>query len=103
MEAEREILKRYRAKFMEEKVGQQFDGFICGVSSFGFFVELQELFVEGLVHIASLADDYFLYDEKGYRLVGKHSRRIFRIGDQVRIIVDRVDPERQQIDFRLVG
>ncbi len=103
MEAEREILKRYRAKFMEERVGQQFDGFISGVSSFGFFVELQELFVEGLVHIASLPDDYFLYDEKGYRLVGKHSKRIFRIGDRVRITVDRVDPERQQIDFRLVG
>ena len=101
MEAEREILKRYRAKFMEERVGQQFDGFISGVSSFGFFVELQELFVEGLVHIASLPDDYFLYDEKGYRLIGQHSKKTFRIGDRVRIVVDRVDPERQQIDFRL--
>jgi len=103
MEAEREILKRYRAKFMEERVGQQFDGFISGVTSFGFFVELQELFVEGLVHIGSLPDDYFLYDEKGYRLIGKHSKTIFRIGDRVRIVVDRVDPERQQIDFRLSG
>jgi ribonuclease R len=103
MEAEREILKRYQAKFMEERVGQQYDGFISGVTSFGFFVELQELFVEGLVPIGSLPDDYFLYDEKGYRLIGKHSKKIFRIGDRVRIVVDRADPERQQIDFRLIG
>ena len=103
MEAEREILKRYQAKFMGEKIGQAFDGFISGVTSFGFFVELQELFVEGLVPIGSLPDDYFLYDEKGYRLIGKHSKKIFRIGDQVTITVDRADPERQQIDFRLIG
>ncbi len=103
MEAEREILKRYQAKFMAERVGQEFDGFISGVTSFGFFVELQELFVEGLVPITSLPDDYFLYDEKGYRLIGKHSKKIFRVGDRVRITVDRADPERQQIDFRLIG
>jgi ribonuclease R len=66
-------------------------------------VELEDLFVEGLVPIGSLPDDYFLYDEKGYRLIGKHSKRIFRIGDRVRIVVDRVDPERQQIDFCLMG
>jgi len=103
MEAEREILKRYRVKFMEERVGEQFDGLISQVSPFGFFVELERLFVEGLVHIASLPDDYFVYDEKGYRLVGKRSKKIYRIGDRVRIVVDRVSPERQQIDFRLIG
>ncbi len=103
MEAEREILKRYRVKFMEERVGEQFDGFISGVTPFGFFVELEELFVEGLVPIHSLPDDYFLYDEKGYRLIGKRSKKIFRIGDRVRIAVDRVNPERQQIDFRIMG
>jgi ribonuclease R len=103
MEAEREILKRYRVKFMEERVGKQFDGFISGVTPFGFFVELEELFVEGLVPIRNLPDDYFLYDEKGYRLIGKRSKKIFRIGDRVRIVVDRVNPERQQIDFRMMG
>jgi ribonuclease R len=103
MEAEREILKRYRVKFMEERVGEQFDGFIGGVTPFGFFVELEELFVEGLVHIGSLPDDYFQYDEKGYRLIGKRSKKTFRIGDRVRIVVDRVNPEREQIDFRLIG
>jgi len=103
MEAEREILKRYRVKFMEERVGRQFDGFISGVTPFGFFVELEELFVEGLVPIRNLPDDYFLYDEKGYRLIGKRSKKIFRIGDRVRIVVDRVNPERQQIDFRMMG
>ena len=103
MEAEREILKRYRVKFMEERVGKQFDGFISGVTPFGLFVELEELFVEGLVPIRNLPDDYFLYDEKGYRLIGKRSKKIFRIGDRVRIVVDRVNPERQQIDFRMMG
>ena len=103
MEAEREIVQRYRVKFMEERVGEQFDGFISGVTHFGFFVELEELFVEGLVHIGSLPDDYFVYDEKGYRLIGKRSKKTFRIGDRVKIVVDRVSPERQQIDFRLIG
>jgi ribonuclease R len=103
MEAEREIVQRYRVKFMEERVGEHFDGFISGVTPFGFFVELEELFVEGLVHISSLPDDYFLYDEKGYRLIGKHSNRIFRVGDRVTIVVDRVSQERQQIDFRLTS
>jgi len=103
MEAEREILKRYQAKFMAERVGQQFEGFISGVTSFGLFVELQEFFVEGLVPIGSLPDDYFLYDEKGYRLIGKYSKKIFRIGDRVKIVVERADPERQHIDFRLIG
>jgi len=88
---------------MEERVGEQFGGFISGVTPFGFFVELEELFVEGLVHISSLPDDYFLYDEKGYRLIGKHSNRIFRVGDRVRIVVDRVSQEKQQIDFRLTS
>ncbi|UCD71072.1 MAG: ribonuclease R [Syntrophobacterales bacterium] len=103
MEAEREILKRYRVKFMEQRIGEQFDGIISGVNPFGFFVELGEVFVEGLVHIGSLPDDYFLYDEKGYRLIGKHSKKIFRIGDRLRIAVERVDSEKQQIDFRLIG
>ncbi len=103
MEAEREIVQRYRVKFMEKKVGEQFDGFISGVAPFGFFVELEELFVEGLVPIRGLPDDYFSYDEKGYRLMGKRSNRIFRVGDRVRIVVDRVSEERQQIDFRLIA
>jgi ribonuclease R len=103
MEAEREILKRYRVKFMEERVGKQFNGFISGVTPFGFFVELEEFFVEGLVPIRNLPDDYFLYDERGYRLIGKRSKKIFRIGDRVRIVVDKVNPERQQIDFRMMG
>jgi ribonuclease R len=103
MEAEREIVQRYRVKFMEERVGEQLSGFISGVTPFGFFVELEELFVEGLVPIRSLPDDYFVYDEKGYRLIGKRSKKTFRTGDRVRIAVDRVSPERQQIDFRLIG
>jgi ribonuclease R len=102
MEAEREIVQRYRVKFMEERVGEQFYGFISGVNPFGFFVELEDLFVEGLVPMRSLPDDYFLYDEKGYRLIGKRSHRTFRIGDRVRVVVDRVSQERQQIDFRLI-
>lgn len=102
MEAEREILERYRVRFMKEKVGDEFDGVISGVSAFGFFVELREIFVEGLVMITALPDDYYRYDEDRYAIIGERSHRTFKIGDEVRVRVDRVDLERRQIDFRLI-
>ncbi len=102
MEAEREIVNRYRIRFMKDKVGEVFDGVISGVTAFGFFVELKETFVEGLVRVTSLHDDYYHYQEKQYCLFGERTRKTFRIGDEVRVRVDRVDVERRQIDFGLV-
>jgi len=102
MEAEREILDRYRVRFMKGKVGEVFEGVISGVTAFGFFVELNDIFIEGLVRVTSLHDDYYHYHEKRYCLVGERTHRTFKIGDKVRVRVDRVDVERRHIDFGLI-
>jgi ribonuclease R len=99
MEAEREILNRYRVRFMRDKIGEEFEGIISGVTAFGFFVELKGIFVEGLVRVTSLHDDYYQYHEKKYCLVGERTHKTFRIGDEVSVRVDRVDVERRHIDF----
>jgi ribonuclease R len=103
MEAEREILDRYRVRFMKDKIGEEFKGIISGVTAFGFFVELKDIFVEGLVRVTSLHDDYYQYHEKKYCLAGERSHKTFRIGDEVRVRVERVDVERRHIDFGLIG
>ena len=102
MEAEREILNRYRVRFMKDKTGEEFEGIISGVAAFGFFVELKDIFVDGLVRVTSLHDDYYQYHEKRYCLVGERTHKAFRIGDEVRVKVDRVDVERRHIDFGLI-
>jgi ribonuclease R len=102
MEAEREILDRYRIRFMKDKVGEVFEGVISGVTAFGFFVELKDIFVEGLVRVTSLHDDYYHYHEKRYCLMGERTHKTFRIGDEVKVRVDRVDVERRHIDFGLI-
>lgn len=103
MEAEREILDRYRVRFMKDKTGEELEGIISGVTAFGFFVELKDIFVEGLVKVTSLHDDYYQYHEKKYCLAGERTHKMFRIGDEVRVRVDRVDVERRHIDFILVN
>ncbi len=103
MEAEREILERYRVRFMKDKIGEVYEGVISGVTAFGFFVELIDFFVEGLVRVTSLYDDYYQYHEKQYCLVGERTHKTFRIGDRVMVRVDRVDAERRHIDFGLVS
>jgi len=102
MEAEREILDRYRVRFMREKIGEVFEGVISGVTAFGFFVELKDIFVEGLVRVTGLHDDYYHYDEKRYSLVGERTHQVFRIGGRVRVRLERVDLERRHIDFGLM-
>jgi ribonuclease R len=102
MDAEREILGRYRVRFMKEKIGEEFDGMISSVTAFGFFVELKDIFVEGLVRVTSLHDDYYQYHENRYCLIGERTHRTFRIGDEVKVRIDRVDVERRHIDFGLI-
>ena len=102
MEAEREILDRYRVRFMKDKIGEEYEGIISGVAAFGFFVELNDIFVKGLVRMTSLHDDYYQYHEKKYCLVGERTHKTFRMGDTVKVRVDRVDVERRHIDFGLV-
>jgi ribonuclease R len=102
MEAEREILDRYRVRFMKDKIGEEFEGVISGVTAFGFFVELKDIFVEGLVRVTILHDDYYQFHEKKYCLMGERTHKTFRIGDEVRVRVDRVDVERRHIDFGMI-
>lgn len=99
MEAEREIVDLKKCQFMVGRVGEEFDGIISTVQPFGMFVELENLFIEGLIHISSLGDDYYQYEEERHRLVGEHRRKMFQIGDRVRVRVEKVSPERREIDF----
>lgn len=103
MEAEREIVELKKVQFMADKVGDEFDGIISGVTSFGLFIELVELFVEGMVHISTLPHDFYRYMEKQHSLVGERSRTTYRIGDQLRVRVASVSMERKQIEFVLAG
>jgi ribonuclease R len=103
MEAERDIVELKKVQFMVGKVGEEFDGFISGVSAFGFFVELDEFFVEGLVHISTLKNDRYTFDENSQALSGTNSGVSFKIGDPVRIVVAAASPERRQIEFVLAG
>ncbi len=101
MEAEREIADLKKAQFMMDKVGQSFEGLISGVTSFGLFVELKDYFVEGLIHISNIADDYYTFDELKHSLIGGNTGRTFRLGDEVSVTVTRVDLERRRIDLVL--
>jgi ribonuclease R len=101
MEAEREIVQLKKIQFMQDKVGESHDGFVSGVMPFGFFVELKDVFVEGLVHVTALGDDYYDHVEREHALRGRRTRRTFRVGDPVRVTVAGVSIERRQVEFTL--
>ncbi|MCS7183221.1 MAG: ribonuclease R [Thermoanaerobaculum sp.] len=102
-EAEREVVRWKQAEFMKARIGQEFSGHITGVLAFGFFVQLDEIFVEGLVHLSTLTDDRYRYEEEGHRLVGERTGRGFRLGDAVRVKVLGVDEETMGVDFQVVA
>lgn len=99
MEAERELVERTRILFMREKTGRMYNGIISHVSSFGFYVELIEVFVEGLVLLADLTDDYYRYEEEKFRIFGRRTRKTYRIGDKIRIRVIAAEPETRKLLF----
>ncbi len=103
MDAEREIQDLRRAQYMVDKVGQQFEGLIVSVAAFGFFVELSDPYVEGLVRMASLTDDYYIYYETEHKLKGQYRKKTFQIGDSVKVKVFSVDLGQRQIQFTLPG
>ncbi|MFQ5672192.1 MAG: ribonuclease R [Nitrospinales bacterium] len=102
MKVERQINDLRRAQFMADKVGKTYGGVITTVTAFGFFVELKEIFVEGLVHVSSLTDDYYLYQETEHQWRGNHKGVTYRIGDTVKVRVSKVDLALRRIDFILV-
>ena len=101
-EAERELIEWKKVHFMADKLGEVFTGYITGVQSFGLFVELTDVYVQGLVHVSSMTDDYYRFDERAHTLKGENTRKAYRLGDKVEVQVVRVDLERRQIDFALV-
>jgi ribonuclease R len=103
LEAERESIKQKQVEYISSKIGEEFQGVISGVMSFGIFVELMDTLVEGLVHIKNLDDDFYIYDEKTYTLVGRDTDRILRLGDEVRIKIAKVSPEEGKVDFTLLS
>ena len=100
-EVERETIKLKKAEFMESRLFQQFDGIISGVTGWGIYVELPNT-VEGLVHVSTLTDDYYEFDEENYCLVGESSKREYHLGDAVRVMVSEVDINTKSVDFILV-
>jgi ribonuclease R len=103
LEAEREIVQLKKIQIMQDKVGETYDGFVSGVTGFGFFVELTDVFVDGLVHVGTLGDDFYEHLEAQHLLRGRRSKRTFRVGDPVRVEVAGVSIERRQIDFVVAG
>jgi ribonuclease R len=101
-DAERELMEWKKVKFMQDRVGEDFDGLITSVTKFGFFVELTDLFVEGLVPLNTLIDDRYTYHENTREIIGQHSRKIYRIGQQLKVLVDRIDPVEKKINFAVM-
>ena len=103
MDAEREMVDLKKAQFMLDKLGEEFSGVITSLANFGFFVELDSYFVEGLVRLSTLTDDDYNYYEKEYVIKGRRHGRKFRLGDAVRVKVVRVNAFRSEIDFELLA
>jgi ribonuclease R len=102
MEAERAAVKVVQVEFMKKHLGDEFHAVISGVAQYGLFIQVNDLYVEGLVPAREMEDDYYQYDEKQYALIGKRKKKMYRLGDPVVVKVSRVDPETRQIDFLLV-
>jgi ribonuclease R len=102
MEAERNSVKIKQVEYIARHVGDIFEGIISGVASYGLFVELDKLLIEGMVHISNIADDIYIYDEETYSLIGRSTEKIYRLGDRVKVQVYRVDRDKNIVDFLLV-
>jgi ribonuclease R len=100
-DATRDVTAWLKCEYMQEHVGDSFSGVISGVTGFGLFVELSDIYVEGLVHITALTSDYYHFDPAHHRLTGENSGRIYRLGDTIKVTVARVDLDERKIDFVL--
>ena len=100
-EATRDAVDWLKCEYMLDKLGQQYDGIITSVTNFGIFIELQDFYVEGLVHVTALKHDYYHFDAVHHRLIGERSNKMYRLGDPVRVTIARVDLDERKIDFEL--
>ncbi|CRK81486.1 exoribonuclease II [Neobacillus massiliamazoniensis] len=102
VEAERETDELKKAEYMEDKIGEEYDGIISSVTNFGMFVELPNT-IEGLVHVSYMTDDYYRYDERHYAMIGEKTGNVYRIGDEITVRVVKVNKDERSIDFEIVG
>ena len=100
-DAERELIEWKKIKFMEDKVGEDFSALIVSVTKYGLFVELDDLFIEGLVPLSSLSDDRYAYHENTRQIIGERSGHAYSIGDRVRVILDRIDRVQRKLQFSI--
>ncbi|MDX1545513.1 MAG: ribonuclease R, partial [Rhodothermales bacterium] len=101
VEAERESVKLKQVEYIRQHLGEQFAGVVSGVTKFGIFVELSDVLVEGMVHVRDLDDDYYVYDERTYSLIGDYTGKTYRPGDRVLVVVAGADPETRKVDLTL--
>lgn len=102
-EATRDVTRWLKCEYIYKHIGDVFDGIISGVTRFGFFVELKDLYIDGLVHVTNLQDDYYNFDTVRHRLLGERSGTVFKLGDSVKVKVAKVDIAERKIDFELIG
>jgi ribonuclease R len=101
-DAERELVEWKKIRFMADKVGEAYSGYVTGVQAFGLFVELEEIYIQGLVHVSSMSDDYYQFNERAHQLKGENTGKVYRLGDRVEVQVVKVDQEQRKVDFALV-
>ena len=102
-DATRDVISWLKCEYMRDQVGEEYEGVIAAVTGFGAFVEIEQLHVEGLVHITALPSDYYNFEAAKQRLVGERTRKVFKLGDTLKVKVARVDLDERKIDFELVG
>ncbi len=101
VEAERASIKYKQAEYMSDKIGQEFDGLISGVSKYGIFVEIKSNKCEGMVRLSDLEDDFYYLDEENYKVIGHRNGQEFKLGDSIRIRVKHIDLRKKQLDYAL--
>jgi len=100
-DASRDVMAWLKAEYMQDKVGETFTGIISTVTNFGLFVELDDVYVEGLVHVSALKSDYYHFDQSKHQMVGENSGKTYRLGDSIEVLIARVDLDDRKIDFTL--
>ncbi len=102
-DATRDATRWLKCQYMQKHIGENFDGIVSGVTRFGFFVELKDIYIDGLVHVTSLRDDYYYFDAIHHRLVGERAGTLYKLGDTVKVKVVKVDIDERKIDFELIS
>lgn len=103
VEAERASVKYKQVEFMKNKIGETYDGIISGVTEWGIYVEVVENMCEGMIHLRNLKDDFYIYDEKNYCIIGKYTKRKFQLGDPIKVKLINADIDKKQLDFILAN